>query len=52
MRKTGFFICYALLPAAAAVTMKFFLDKKYIRTAHGPVRLCLRPVKWKLTIEK
>lgn len=52
MRKAGFIICYAVLPATAAIGTKLLLEKRKVRTAHEPVRICLRPVKWKLTIEK
>lgn len=47
MKKIFCFICYVLLPAAAAFTVKFFLDKR----THGSARVYLKPVKWKLVIE-
>lgn len=51
MKKIFCFICYVLLPTAAAFGMKIFLDKRKSSTSHGSARVYLRPVKWKLVIE-
>lgn len=51
MKKVFYFICYVLLPAAAALGMKLYLDKRKTCRTHVPVRIYFKPVKWKLTIE-
>ncbi|MDD6270171.1 MAG: hypothetical protein PUA84_08980 [Oscillospiraceae bacterium] len=44
--------CFILLAAGAGFAVKFMLDRRKCRTAREPVKLCLRPVKWKLSIER
>lgn len=45
-------LCYILLAVGAGFAVKFMLDRRKCRTAREPVKLCLRPVKWKLSIER
>ncbi len=52
MKKMSFTFCYVALPVAAAIGVKVYLDRRKCRMMHEPEGLCLRPVKWKLFLEK
>ncbi|MDE6020181.1 MAG: hypothetical protein K2H01_04165 [Ruminococcus sp.] len=52
MKKAGFIVVYIVLPIAAAVGVKIFLDRRKCRTMSEPIGICLKPVKWKLSLEK
>lgn len=52
MKKMSFTFCYVALPLAAAIGVKIYLDRRKCRMTREPEGICLRPVKWKLSLEK
>lgn len=53
MKISGFLFWYLLLPIAIAFGMRVFLNGKKTRISRSAMpRICLRPTRWKVTLEK
>ncbi|MBQ8514443.1 MAG: hypothetical protein IJ496_03510 [Ruminococcus sp.] len=53
MKISGFLFWYLLIPIAVALGLRVFLNEKKPRISRSAMpKICLRPTRWKVTLEE